>query len=171
MEYWGIPGFSYGVMKDGKVLTKGGCGYRDVEKKLPADENTLYGIASCSKSFNSCLIAMLVDDGILDYDRPIREYIPEFAMYDEFATRDCTLRDMLTHRTGLAPHEAMWPDPGITKRDLLMRLRYLKPNAPFRTVTQYNNTIYSAIGNKPHRKPYLQASGHGCQHALRPQDV
>ena len=147
MEYWGIPGFSYGVMKDGKVLTKGGCGYRDVEKKLPADENTLYGIASCSKSFNSCLIAMLVDDGILDYDRPIREYIPEFAMYDEFATRDCTLRDMLTHRTGLAPHEAMWPDPGITKRDLLMRLRYLKPNAPFRTVTQYNNTIYSAIGS------------------------
>ncbi|MCD8116625.1 MAG: serine hydrolase [Oscillospiraceae bacterium] len=146
MRFWGVPGFSYGVMRDGQVLAKGGYGYRDIEKKLPADEKTLYGIASCSKSFNSCLIAMLVDDGILDYDRPLREYIPDFAMYDEFATRDMTLRDMLTHRTGLAPHEAMWPDPGITKKDLLMRLRYLKPNAPFRTVTQYNNTIYSAIG-------------------------
>ena len=98
-----MPGFSYGVMKDGKVLTKGGYGYRDVEKRLPADEKTLYGIASCSKSFNSCLIAMLVDDGLLDYDKPIREYIPEFEMYDPFASKEVTLRDMLTHRTGLAP--------------------------------------------------------------------
>ena len=146
MEYWGVPGFSYGVMRDGKVLTQGGFGWRDIEKKLPADEKTLYGIASCSKSFNSCLIAMLVDDGLLDYDTPIRKYVPGFEMYDEFATRDMTLRDMLTHRTGLAPHEAMWPDPSGNKRDLLMRLRYLRPNAPFRTVTQYNNTVYSAVG-------------------------
>lgn len=100
MEYWGIPGFSYGVMKDGKVLAKGGYGYRDVEKKLPADEKTLYGIASCSKSFNSCLIAMLVDDGLLDYDKPIREYIPEFEMYDPFASKEVALRDMLHNFPG-----------------------------------------------------------------------
>ena len=97
MEYWGIPGFSYGVMKDGKLLTQGGYGYRNIEKKLPADEHTLYGVASCSKSFNSCLIAMLVDEGLLDYDTPIRHYIPNFEMYDSFATKEMTLRDMLTH--------------------------------------------------------------------------
>ena len=146
MEFWGIPGMSYGVMKGGELIAKGGYGYRDVEKKLPADENTLYGIASCSKSFNSCLLTMLVDEGLLDFDKPIREYIPDFAMYDEFATKECTIRDMLTHRTGLAPHEAMWPDPSRTKLDLLMKLRYLKPNAPFRTIAQYNNTIFSAVG-------------------------
>lgn len=146
MEFWGVPGFSYGFWQNGEVLAKGGFGYRDTEKTLPCDADTLYGIASCSKSFNSCLIAILVDEGILDYDRPIREYIPDFQMYDPVATRDCTLRDMLAHRTGLAPHEAMWPDPNSTKADLVRRLRYLKPNAPFRSVAQYNNTIYSAIG-------------------------
>ncbi len=147
MEYWGIPGFSYGVMRDGKLLTSGGCGYRDVEKKLPATPETLYGVASCSKSFTSCLLAMLVDDGLLDFDVPIRHYIPEFALYDPFASEQVTLRDMLTHRTGLAGHDGMWPDPTIDNHEFMMRLRYLKPNMPFRTVTQYSNTIYSFCGH------------------------
>lgn len=147
MEYWGVPGFSYGVMKDGVVLTKGGYGKRDIEKNFPATPETLYGIASCSKSFTSCLLAMLVDDGLLDYDTPIRHYIPEFALYDPFATEQVTLRDMLSHRTGLGGHDGMWPDPTITNREFMMRLRYLKPSAPFRTKTQYSNTIYSLLGH------------------------
>lgn len=146
MEFWGVPGMSFGVMKDGELLAAGGYGFRDLERKLPADEKTLYGVASCSKSFNSCLTAMLADDGVLDFDRPVREYIPGFSMYDPEAAEKCTLRDMLTHRTGLAPHEAMWPDPSRTKTDLLMALKYLKPSAPFRTETKYNNTVYSAVG-------------------------
>jgi len=147
MEFWGIPGFSYGVVRDGEVIARGGYGYRNIERKLPATPETLYGIASCSKSFTSCLLAILVDEGLLDFDVPIRHYIPEFALYDPVATEQVTLRDMLTHRTGLAGHDGMWPNPSIDRHEFMMRLRYLKPNASFRSVTQYSNTIYSFLGH------------------------
>jgi len=146
MKFWLVPGMAVSVFKDGEVLLSEGYGYKDVESKSPVTSKTQFGIASCSKSFTSTIIAMLVDEGILDYDKPIREFIPEFRMYDEAATEQICLRDMLCHRTGLAAHDALWVDT-ITRADLFHRLRYLKPSAPIRTVTQYNNTIYTLIGH------------------------
>ena len=146
MRFWRVPGMALSVFKDGEVLLSEGYGYRDVESKSPVTPKTQFGIASCSKSFTSTLIAMLADDGILSYDKPVREYIPEFRMYDEAATAQINLRDMLCHRTGLADHDALWVD-NIDRAELFKRLRYWQPSAPIRTRTQYNNTIYTLVGH------------------------
>jgi len=134
------PGMGVGVIRNGEVLFAGGFGYKDLETKERIDADTMWAIASCSKSFTGTLLGMLVDDGVLDFDRPIKEYLPDFKMYDAFATAECTLRDMMCHRTGLAGYDAVWSDDTIKERsELWRRLQYLKPNLPFRYKAQYNN--------------------------------
>lgn len=140
-----IPGMGIGVIKDGETLMAEGFGYADIEKKTAIDSQTLFGIASCTKSFTSAIIAILVDEGKLDYDTPIIEYLPDFRMYDEYTTKSCTLRDMLNHRTGLPGHDSLYVDE-IDRAELFKRMRYIEPNAPMRTVTQYNNVVYTMIG-------------------------
>jgi len=143
LKRYNTPGMGIGVIKDGEVLLNTGFGYKNLEKKTEIDGNTVWGIASCSKSFTSTLIGKLVDEGILDFDRPIKEYLPDFQMYDETATRECTLRDMMCHRTGMHSYDAVWSDPTAEDReDLWKRLRYLKPNRPFRISAQYNNLMF-----------------------------
>ena len=134
------PGMGVGVIRNGEVLFAGGFGYKDLETKERIDADTMWAIASCSKSFTGTLLGMLADDGVLDFDRPIKEYLPDFKMYDAFATAECTLRDMMCHRTGLASYDAVWSDDTIKERsELWRRLQYLKPNLPFRYKAQYNN--------------------------------
>ena len=146
LAYWNIPGVSYTICSGDALLEAGGFGWRDRERKLPMTADTLGGIASCSKAFTSAVIASLAEEGILDYDRPVREYLPEFRMKDPAADAQCTIRDMLYHRTGLAPHDALWPDPDMSPEELIRRLRYLEPNRPFRSSAQYNNTMYALLG-------------------------
>jgi len=141
-----IPGMAIGVIKDDKIILSEGYGVADVENKSKIDSDSLFGIASCTKSFTAALIAMLVDQGKLDFDTPIREYLPDFRMYDEYATRECTIRDMLNHRTGIPGHDSLYTDE-IDRAELFKRIRYIEPNAPLRTVTQYNNVIYTLAGH------------------------
>ena len=140
LERYKTPGMGVGVIRNGEVLFAGGFGYKDLETKERIDADTMWAIASCSKSFTGTLLGMLVDDGVLDFDRPIKDYLPDFKMYDAFATAECTLRDMMCHRTGLASYDAVWSDDTIKERsELWRRLKYLKPNLPFRYKAQYNN--------------------------------
>jgi len=145
LREFGVPGMGIGVVRDGKVLMSEGFGYRDREKQLPVTPQTLFGIASCSKAFTSALIAMLVDEGKLTYDQPIVEYLPDFKLYDDYATAHCTVRDMLSHMTGIAGHDALWVDQ-IDRAELFRRLRYIEPNKSFRETVQYSNTIFTIIG-------------------------
>ena len=140
------PGMGIGVIKDGKVLLADGYGYADVEHSAPITKDTQWGIASCSKSFTATLCGMLADEGYFRLDQPIIEYLPDFKMYDPSATRLCTVKDMLCHRTGLGGYDAVWAD-SCTREDLWKRLRYLKPNASFRGEVQYNNLIYTMAGH------------------------
>lgn len=121
-------------------------GYRDVDKQLPITPDTLFCIASCSKSMTVALIARLVDEGKLDWDVPVTQYVPYFRMWDEEADRNMTLRDLLCHRTGLAPHDALWPGTA-TREELMKRIRYLKPIHKFREVSEYNNLLYAMVGH------------------------
>lgn len=147
MNYWNIPGFAVAVSHNGEVIFEKGYGYRNLTTKEPMTPKTLGGIASCSKSFTSAVLASLVDEGLLDYDKPVIEYIPDFALMDERATKEVTVRDMLYHRTGLPAHDAMWPDTTIDREEYMHRLRYLMPNKPFRSTTQYSNVIYNLLGH------------------------
>ena len=140
MAWSGVPGAVMAIVQGDQtdIITEG---MRDREKQLPVDADTLFVIASCSKSMTSAMLGRLVDEKILSWDEPVTTYCPELRMRDA-AAEGMTLRDMLLHRTGLAPHDGMWPD--VTGRDVLAkRLRYLEPEFGFREKRSYNNVIYA----------------------------
>lgn len=144
MNYWKVPGASIAVIKDGKLMQSIGLGLRNAEKNLPVTADTQFGIASCSKSMTSALIAVLVDKGVLNYDEPVTTYAPKLIMQDT-AARNMTLRDMLSHMTGFGTHDALWP--GNRKRDSMAEsLRYIRPCTDFRKTAIYSNVMYALAG-------------------------
>ncbi len=147
IDRWNVPGLSIAVVKDGEVLMSDGFGYRDLGRKLPVTTRTLFAIGSSTKAFTTMTMATLVDEGKLDWDAPVRRYFPWFAMHDPFATDRITPRDLVTHRSGLPRHDMLWYNNTTeTRRGILERIRYLQPNADFRTVWQYQNLMYLTAG-------------------------
>jgi CubicO group peptidase (beta-lactamase class C family) len=146
MKKWNVPGAAVLLIKDGKIIFSEGFGYRDMEKKLPVTPETIFPIASCTKTFTPFSVGLLVDEGKVDWDAPIRNYYPELMMYDRYATEHITLRDVLTHRSGLPRHDRVWMYSGLSRDELMSRLRYLQPSRGFRETFQYNNITYSIAG-------------------------
>jgi CubicO group peptidase (beta-lactamase class C family) len=144
---WGVPGMAVGVVKDGKVIYMDSFGYRDMEKQLPVTTNTLFAIGSSTKAFTATAIGMLVDDGKLDLDTPLIEYLPDFRLFDDYATLHTTTRDLLCHRTGLPGYDALWILSAGSRDEFTYRLRYLEPNSDFRDKFQYSNLMYMVAGN------------------------
>ena len=146
LKDWHAPGVTIAVVEKNKAVYTGGFGYRDLEKKLPVDENTLFAIGSCSKAFTASMIGMLQNEGKLDIDKPVRNYLPELKFYNEYTNDHATLRDMMSHRTGLPRHDASWYGSTATRSELLQRIQYLEPNAELREKYQYNNFMFMATG-------------------------
>lgn len=146
LQEWRSPGAAVMVIKNGEVLFREGFGYRNLEDRLPVTGNTLFPIASLTKAFTATLIGMLVDDGILDWDDPVRDYIQDFRMSDPYITEHITIRDLLTHRSGLPRHEYVWLGTPFSRESLVERIRYLQPGKGFREAYQYNNLHYVAAG-------------------------
>ena len=147
MAYWNIPGTALAICLDDQLIFEKGYGVRNLKTGAPMTPETLGCIASGSKSFTSGVLALLADEGRLDFDRPVREYIPDFAMMDPFASQEVTVRDMLYHRTGLADHDATWPAPGVSREEYMHRLKFLAPDRPFRSTAEYNNVMYGILGH------------------------
>jgi len=146
LERYQVPGLGLAVIKEDQVILCEGFGFRDLAKKTPVTPKTQFGIASCSKSFTAAVIAMLADEGLLTFDTPLKEYFPDFKLYDPIAEELCTIQDLLTHRTGVAGHDALWVDE-IDRGELWKRLEYIRPNAPFRSAAQYSNLMYTMAGH------------------------
>lgn len=141
-----IPGVAVGVLQDGKVLFAKGYGYRDLKTKQPVTPKTLFAMGSVTKSFTAAVVATVIDEGKLAWDKPVREYLPWFRLYDPAATELITVRDMLTHRSGLPRHDFIRFSTHLPRQELVRRLRYLEPNRTFRDVYQYNNLMYVTAG-------------------------
>jgi CubicO group peptidase (beta-lactamase class C family) len=146
LKDWKVPACALAVVKNGEVVHSQGYGLRDVEQNLPTTSDTLFAIGSSSKAFSATAIGILVDDGKLEWDKPIRDYIPEFKMFDPIATDKLTVRDMLCHRSGLPRHDLVWIYSKATRRELMQALAYLEPNEGFRNKWQYQNIIYLSTG-------------------------
>jgi CubicO group peptidase (beta-lactamase class C family) len=101
MKTFDVPGIAVAVVKDGKVVLSKGYGVRSLNSKLPVDQHTLFGIASNSKAFTGAALAMLVDEKKISWDDKVIKHIPEFKMYNDYVTQEFTIRDLLTHRSGL----------------------------------------------------------------------
>ena len=150
LKAFDVPGIAVAVIKDGKVIHSKGYGVRSLNTKKKVDENTLFGIASNSKAFTAAALGMLVDEGKIKWDDKVRDYIPEFKLYDAYVTEEFTIRDLLTHRSGLglgAGDLMIFPDSNdFTLGDIIHNLRYLKPVSGFRTKYDYDNNMYIIAG-------------------------
>ncbi|QQE77084.1 serine hydrolase [Alicyclobacillus sp. SO9] len=157
-----IAGTAVAIVKDGNVILQEGFGLRDVEQGLPVTKDTLFAIGSSTKAFTTTSLAMLVDDGKLEWDAPVSSYLPEFELHDKYASEHATLRDLATHRVGLPRHDLVWYKAPISRQEILKRLRYLPFTKPFRTTFQYQNMMYMTLG-------YLvgKVSGEGWEHFVK----
>ncbi|EFH85792.1 serine hydrolase [Ktedonobacter racemifer] len=145
-DEWNVPGLATAVIKDDQVILSRGFGKRSVTDNLDTTDQTLFAIGSSSKAFTAMAIAMLVDEGIVNWDEPIRRYLPAFKLYDPIATEQTTVRDLLAHRTGMPRYDLGWYNSSLSRKDLFERLQYLEPNKKFREVWQYQNLMYMTAG-------------------------
>ena len=146
LEEFQVPGLAIAVVKGGDVILSKGYGHRDRDEDLRVTPRTLFAIGSITKSFTVTVLGMLEDDGKLDWDEPVRTYLPDFQLYDEVASRLMTPRDLVTHRSGLPRHDALWYGSELTRRQLYDRLRYLEPSRGFREAFQYQNLMFMTAG-------------------------
>jgi CubicO group peptidase (beta-lactamase class C family) len=137
LKTFNVPGIAVGVVKNGKLIHSKGYGVSNLNTGKKVDENTLFGVASNSKAMTAAVLGQLVDEGKIKWDDRVTDYIPEFKMYDPYVTDAFTIRDLLTHRSGLglgAGDLMMFPDgSNFTKKDIIHNIRYLKPVSAFRT--------------------------------------
>ena len=146
LKDWNTPGVGVGIVVNDKLVFAKGYGYRDYEKKLPFTPTTLQQIASNSKLFTAVAAGMLVEEGQLTWDKPIRESVPTIQFYNDQLNNNVTLRDMLSHRTGVTRHDLIWFKSPFTRKELFERLKYLEPQEPMRQTFLYNNLMFSAVG-------------------------
>lgn len=143
---WQVPGLAAAVLQNGEIVYLEGHGLRDVEGKLAVTPDTRFMIGSTTKAFTTMAMAMLVDEGILDWDTPVRQYMPSFYLWDSFASERITPRDLVTHRSGLPRHDHLWRFTSCTRAELVQRLKYLEPSYDLRAAYQYNNLMYMTAG-------------------------
>jgi CubicO group peptidase (beta-lactamase class C family) len=149
MKAFDVPGIAIAVVKDGKVVAARGFGVRKLGEPARVDGQTLFEIASNSKAFTAAALAMLVDEGKLKWDDPVVKHLPDFQMYDPYVTREMTVRDLLTHRSGLglgAGDLLWWPTTNFSTDEIIERLRYVKPATSFRSSYAYDNLLYIVAG-------------------------
>ena len=146
LKDWNTPGVGVGIVVNDKLVFAKGYGYRDYEKKLPFTPKTMQPIASNSKLFTAVAAGMLVEEGKLTWDKPIRESVPNIQFYNDQLNSNVTLRDMLSHRTGVTRHDLIWFKSPFTRKELFERLKYLEPQEPLRTTFLYNNLMFAAVG-------------------------
>lgn len=145
---WNVPGLAIAIVKDDSVIFAKGYGVKTIGKNDPVDTHTLFAIASLSKAFTSASLGMLVEEGKLNWDDRVTNYIPYFQLYDPFATREMTVRDLLCHRSGLVTFggDLIWYGTNYSRKEVIERIRYLKPKYSFRSAYGYQNIMFITAG-------------------------
>lgn len=170
MRAWPGPGLAVGILCRGEVIHRG-YGVRDVGTNEPIDSNTLFSIGSCTKGFTTMALGLLIEQGVLSWDTPIRRYLPDFELWDRVATEQLTLRDLASHRSGLPRHDLMWYGSAATREELYHRLRHLQPSKPFRYVFQYQNMMYMTAGVLIERITGMTWEDYLAEHIFRPLNM
>ncbi|MCX7974092.1 MAG: serine hydrolase [Candidatus Aminicenantes bacterium] len=149
MKTFEVPGLAVAIIKDGQVLLAKGYGVRRLGENTPVDSRTLFGIASNSKFFTATALAMLVEEGKVSWDSPVINYLPSFQLWDPYVTREITVRALVCHRSGLglgAGDLLWWPPSDYNRKEIIRRMRYIKPASSFRSTYAYNNLMFLVAG-------------------------
>jgi len=143
---WEVPGMAIAVVKDDKIVYAKGFGVKKLGEAAPIDDKTLFAIGSSSKAFTAATLAILVDEGKLKWDDRVSKYLPDFEVYDPYVTRELTIRDLLTHRSGLERGDFLWYGTDNSRAEILRRTRFIKPTWSLRSNFGYQNLMYLAAG-------------------------
>ncbi|MBL8890813.1 MAG: serine hydrolase [Planctomycetaceae bacterium] len=156
---WHVPGLSVAIVKDGELLFSKGYGVRELGSAAPVDADTLFVIASNSKAFVTASISILVSEGKLKWDDRAADYLPELRLNDPLATNEITIRDLVSHRSGLGTFsgDLLWYGTNYSRAEILHRVRHLKPVSSFRNQYGYQNLMFIAAGQIVER-----VSGQSC---------
>jgi CubicO group peptidase (beta-lactamase class C family) len=149
MKTFNVPGMAVAIVKDGKVVVARGYGVRKLGDPTPVDEFTMFGIGSNTKAFTTAALATLVDEGKLSWDDPVYQRLPGFVMYDPYVSHEMTIRDLLTHRSGMGLGEGdllFWPHSTYSREEVIYKLRFMKPASSFRSHYAYDNLLYMTAG-------------------------
>lgn len=142
------PGLSIGIVQNDSVIFLKGYGTCDISIKSSVDENTIFGIGSISKSFTALTLGILVDEGKIDWDDKVKKYIPYFELYSPYVSDNFTIRDLLTHRSGLkgVSGGSLWYHSDNSRVEIIKKMKYLKPISSFRSTFAYQNIMYMVAG-------------------------
>jgi CubicO group peptidase (beta-lactamase class C family) len=143
---WNVPGLAIGIVHKGQLIFAKGYGVRDVGSRAPVDTQTIFAIASTTKAITAAAVAMLVDEGKVRWDDPVTKYVPTFEMYDPWATREATVRDLVTHRGGLPNADYLWTHGDNSRDEVIRRIRFIRPTYSFRGGYVYHNVMYTEAG-------------------------
>lgn len=146
MTEWQVPGCAISIVKDGQVLWTAGLGQKNTTTKQFVTPQTLFPIASCSKSFTAAAMAILVDEGKVDWNKPVKYYLPDFELSDVDAEHTVMVKDLLSHRTGLPRHDFVWLYSSLDRQTIYKSLKYLKLSKKPYEQYQYNNLMYMVAG-------------------------
>ncbi len=175
MDVFDVPGMAVAVLKEGKIYHQNTYGKRSLKSGKDVDENTMFGVASNTKAFTTAALAQLVDQGKMEWDTPVSDIIPEFKLYDSYVTREFTVRDLVTHRSGLglgAGDLMVFPATNTTNmEEMIHNLRYLKPVSSFRSQYDYDNLLYIVAGEIVERISKESYSQYITNHFFKPLDM
>ena len=146
MKEWQVPGMAVAVVKDDKIVYAKGFGVKKLGETVPVDEKTVFAIGSSSKAFTTAALAILVDEGKIKWDDRVSTYLPDFETYDPYVTRELTIRDLITHRSGLERGDYLWYGTDNSREEILRRTRFIKPSWSLRSTFGYQNLMYLAAG-------------------------
>jgi CubicO group peptidase (beta-lactamase class C family) len=146
MKAFEVPGAAVVVVKDDKVIYLKGFGVREKGKKSSVTPDTMFAIASCSKAFTTAGVAMLVADGKMKWDDPVRKHVEWFRLSDQAADREVTIRDLLCHRTGMPRHDWLWSATRHSAEDYIRAYGKAKPSTSFRSTWEYANITFTTAG-------------------------
>lgn len=146
LKYFEAPGASIAIVKGGKVLYTKGYGLRSVDKPDPVTADTAFAIGSSTKAFTAAAVGTLVDEGKMSWDDPVSKYVPGFRLSDPVANQSVTIRDCLSHRTGLVRHDQLWFATGWNRDEIIRRVASVPLSYPIRTRFEYQNIMFLAAG-------------------------
>jgi len=146
LKTWNVPGAAVAVVHGDEVIYLKGHGLRESGSDRPVTADTVFPLASCTKCFTTTVMAMLVDEGKMAWDDPVRKHLDWFHLSDPLADRDVTLRDLVTHRTGVAGHDLLWYRSPLSQEEIVRRVGRLPLVKPFRTTFLYQSTMFTAAG-------------------------
>ncbi len=167
---WEIPGLAVAIVKDNKVIFSKAYGLRNIEKKNKVNENTLFAIASNTKAFTTAALSILVDEGKLNWDDKVVDYLPWFKLYNPYVTQNITVRDLVSHRSGLYTFsgDLLWYHTNYSSKEVIQRAQFLKPHYGFREHFGYQNIMFSAAGLIIEKISGISWNNYIKQHFLNP---